>query len=342
MDKNPTVVFTAPKKVEIEYKEIPRPGAGELLARTRRSMISSGTELSVLEAGYEPGSKWEEWTTFPCYPGYCNVAEVVDAGQGVDRGWIGKRIAAPGPHAMYFTWSADGAPNMKANLICRDIGDDQAVFYTLASIVMNSIRRAGVKWGEAVVVYGLGLIGQLAVQFLRISGARPVIAADISDSRLNRLSADPAVIAVNPKTDNVAEIVKANTKGRMADVVFEATGVGALIPQEFAALRKQGRFIVLSAPRGSTKFDFHDLCCVPSYTIIGTHNSSHPSFETLDYPWTAERDAELFFDLVADGEAVVDGLISHKEHYAKAPELYNMLLEDRSRALGVILDWGAE
>jgi len=67
----------------------------------------------------------------------------------------------------------------------------------------------------------------------------------------------------------------------------------------------------------------------------GTHNNSHPARETLDNPWVKARHAELFLDLVADGDLKLGPLISHRE----AERLYAMLLKDRSNAMGVILEW---
>ncbi len=125
----------------------------------------------------------------------------------------------------------------------------------------------------------------------------------------------------------------------MADVAFEVTGDASLIPSQLKALHAQARYVVLSSPRGKTAFDFHDLCNSRSYTIIGAHNMSHPTHATPDYPWTMNRHAELFFDLVADGALQIDGLISHRAHYSEAPRFYEMMLRDRSALMGVILDW---
>lgn len=96
---------------------------------------------------------------------------------------------------------------------------------------------------------------------------------------------------------------------------------------------------MLSSPRGKTSFDFHDFCTSLSFTIIGTHNGSHPEHATLDNPWTKIRDAEFFFDIVADGEIELDRLISHKVRFTEALDMYRMHLEDRSKAMGVILEW---
>jgi threonine dehydrogenase-like Zn-dependent dehydrogenase len=144
---------------------------------------------------------------------------------------------------------------------------------------------------------------------------------------------------VNPKKQNVRERVKELTKGRMADVVFEVTGSQALIPTEFEALRPLGRFIMLSSPSGPSTFDFSDLCNAPSYDIIGVHISSQGEVETPYHQWTRARNAELFFDLALSGQIKVKNLISHREPYTRAPELYGMLLTDRSKAMGVVLEW---
>jgi threonine dehydrogenase-like Zn-dependent dehydrogenase len=66
---------------------------------------------------------------------------------------------------------------------------------------------------------------------------------------------------------------------------------------------------------------------------------SHPEAATLERPWTGARHAELFFSLVAEGKIDVSSLISHRYSYGDAPQAYAMLLEDRSHAMGVILDW---
>lgn len=334
MPGNPTVVFVQPRRVEIQDRDIPTPAAGQLLIRTRRTLISTGTELTILTGEFPADSVWARYGKFPFVPGYDNIGDVVEVGPETDASWIGKRVGTYGAHAAYVTAAAT-----TARLVQRDIPDDHAVFFTLAEIVMNGIRRGRVAWGEAVVVYGAGLLGQLTARFCRLAGARPVVVVDVADARLQRLPQDVALLAVNPRTRNAVDVVREATRGRMADVVFEVTGDPDLIPDEFAVLHKMGRLVVLSSPRGKTAFDFHDLCNSPSYTIIGAHNSSHPLVATFDNPWTNQRDAEFFFDLVADGEVDLSPLISHRERYGEAVRLYDMLVQDRTPAMGVLLEW---
>ena len=55
-------------------------------------------------------------------------------------------------------------------------------------------------------------------------GARPVFAVDVAPSRLALLPQDRSLIAVDSSREDVVEVVNRETRGRMADVVFEVTG----------------------------------------------------------------------------------------------------------------------
>jgi threonine dehydrogenase-like Zn-dependent dehydrogenase len=217
---------------------------------------------------------------------------------------------------------------------------EQMPLGTLGQTVMNGVRRSGAGWGDAVVVFGVGLLGQLAVRFCRLAGARPVIAVDVARDRLDRLPRDEAIVVVDAANTDVPTAVAEATRGRMADVVFEVTGNPELIPAEFAALKpSEGRLMMLSSPRGPSSFDFHDLCNRPSHTIIGAHIDSQPEWSTAANPWNRHRNSELFFDLIATGELDLEPLITRRRNYCEAPAAYLDLLADRSHELAVILDW---
>jgi threonine dehydrogenase-like Zn-dependent dehydrogenase len=166
-----------------------------------------------------------------------------------------------------------------------------------------------------------------------------VIGIDISRSRLDFLPDEPGFFGLDPTTGDVSERVADVTDGRLADVVVEMTGNPDVIPTEFDLLRGQGRFVVLSSPTGPSTIDLHERCNAPSYEIIGAHNSSHPPRETPGTPWTQKRHAELYFDLVAERTIDPHPLASHSEPAENAPELYDLLLSDRSEAMGVVLEW---
>ncbi|MEM4170014.1 MAG: zinc-binding dehydrogenase [Thermoproteota archaeon] len=330
--KNPTVVFQKPKSVAIEDRGLPQLRGDEVLIRTKRSLISIGTELTILSGEFPPQSYWANYGKYPFVPGYNNIGMVIDVGPDADRSLIGKTVASYSPHAMYVS-----APQKDVMLVPQNVTEDEASFFTIAEIVMNGVRRSQLSFGESVVIHGAGLLGQLTARICKIAGAMPVIVVDVSDNRLEHLPDN--VAKINPLKQNVVSEVERLTKGRMADVVFEVTGNQNLIVEELKCLRRLGRFVVLSSPRGPTYIDLHDYCNAPSFTIIGAHNMSHPPIETLNNPWSRRRHVELFFDMLQTRQLDVSRLITHRVFYENAPEMYAQLLNDRTVALGTIILW---
>ena len=329
---NPTVVFCAPGKVQIEKRAIPTPQPGQLLLRTQCTLISTGTELTILNGASSPGSKWAQFA-FPFIPGYDNIGEVLEVGEDVDQSWIGKRVASYGSHAAYTCCSATHARPLPER-----IEAEKAAFFTLAEIAMNGVRRGQVTWGEEVAVFGLGLVGQLTARFCHLAGAR-VVGVEPSSVRRGLLPITPRMNTINPNELNPVTHINAQTCGRMADAAFEVTGAPEAIAKQVAVLRQQGRLVLVSSPHSATSsFDFHDLCNAPSISIIGAHNSSHPS-HPLPGAFTQHRHADLFFELILGGEIDVSALISHRASFAEAPDMYALLCGDRTQAMGVILQW---
>lgn len=348
MKKNPTVFFPKAKQAVVKELDMPKPGPGQVLLKSSRTMISIGTEMTAFCGDFPAGSNWEKFFNCPYYPGYNNIGVVIEVGPGMDKKLLGKRLATSGGHAAYVL-SGDDPSKSAGELqaggkshwydVPESISDDHAVFFTIPMIVMNGIRTSRVQWGECAVVYGLGLLGQFAVRFCRLCGAAPTFGVDVSDQRLALLPKDPAVIGINPKKQDVLKTIKEHNHGRMADVVFEITGNASLLEKELPCLREKGRMLLLSSPREKVTFDFQDSCAWPSYTIIGCHNFSHPAFPQADNPWTMKRHVEMFFDLVARKELDLDRLITRNVSYQQAPSVYQDLLADRSKDIGIIFNW---
>jgi len=330
--KNPTIVFPKARDVAIEEREVSKPGEGQFLIRSTRTLISTGTELTIMSGEFSEGSDWAAYGKFPFTAGYSNAGEVVEVGAGVEKSWIGTHVTLPAHHAAYVL----GRPDRVA-VVPPGVQDEAAAFSTIGIIVMNGIRRGSVTWGETVVIYGAGLLGQLASRFCLIAGARPVINVDVVESRQDLLPSD--VHRINPTKEDPVETVAKLTDERMADIIYEVTGNPNVLPEEFKVLRRQGRAVILSSPRGPSTFDFHDLCNSPSYTIIGAHNSSHPPEGVHEMPWNMKRHTRLFLDLLSSGSLNVEPLVSHRVPYTEGPDAYRMLLEDRSQAMGVVINW---
>lgn len=334
MTSNEAIVFSESGNVSIQEQPRPAREGDEVVIKTTHSLISTGTELTMLAGDVPEGSAWDEYSTYPIVaPGYCNVGRVVESSHE-NSFEEGDRVATWNGHAGYVT-----AADSRCVSVPEDVPGEEAVFFAIAQIVMNGLRKGRIDWGETVGVYGLGLLGQLTVRFSHIAGACPIFGMDLSPRRLSFLPDKPHIIGDDPSTPGWKEAVKAKSHGRMADVIFEVTGNPAAITTEFEFLRDEGRLVVLSSPHGKTTFDFHDYCNRHSYQLIGAHESSHPLTETPQTPWTKQHHAELFFEYLADGRLDVSSLITHRPSIHDAPAIYELLQTEREKALGVVIEW---
>ena len=102
------------------------------------------------------------------------MGEIVEVGEGIDDSEIGNRVGTYGTHSEFIVSDLEDC-----RPIPPEISDSEAVFFTIAEIAMNAIRKANLEYGESVAVFGLGLVGQLTVQFCQFAGARREIGLDI-------------------------------------------------------------------------------------------------------------------------------------------------------------------
>ena len=345
MKKNHIVWFPEVRKAEIKEEEIPVPGPGEYLVKSHVTLISTGTEMTAYCKEFEPGTSWEKNFSCPYYPGYTCIGEVVAAGPGMDASIIGRRVATNITHRAYGVTAPNPDSGDQFKGLSRfqpvpdGISDEDAVFSNIAVIVMNGIRGSQIRWGESAVVFGQGLLGQFATRFLRLSGAFPVFACDVSDYRLSLLPDDPAIIRVNTMKEDIAKVIEKHNKGRKADCVIELTSNANLLQLEASLLREKGRLVIISSPKKPALFDFEDFCANRSISIIGCHNFSHPIYGNTDYPWTNNRHCEQYMDMVRYGMLNVKPLISRLIDFRDAPEAYKALDANRGNEMGIILDW---
>ena len=329
-------VFPAAREVELEEQEWGDPGPGQALVRMRSTLISTGTELTALSGDFPSDSRWARYIRYPWAPGYSAIAEIVAVGEDVKEWEVGQRVQCWARHASYGIISAESLI-----AIPEGVPDEQATFATLAEITMNALRRARLQFGESVAIVGAGLLGQLTAQWCRKAGAWPVIVIDVAEARLPAARESGATHTIAALSQDAVEQVQSLTN-EGADVVFEVTGNPQAIPGCLKLSRRLGRVILLGSPRGPVSVDFHEEAHSLGLEIIGAHNSTHPRQESPNTPWTIASHTRLFLEWLAADEISVEHLISHRYSWRQAPEAFLMLLEDRSQAEGVILDWTAE
>jgi len=333
MEKNYQVVFPERNKVELLEVPMPTPNDDQVMVRTLVSQISTGTELTLLEANVSEHSSWNKTIKFPNYPGYSNVGEIVAVGKNLDPSLVGKKVLTGAPHAKYVTRG-------EYYVIPDGVDADDAVFGIIAQITMASVRIAQIRPGETVAVFGAGLIGQILARLAKIAGALNVFVFDTSDFRLGMIPQNKCFIGANTKDIDAAEFIKEHNGGELADIVFETTSYGPLAQKEIECITKNGKFIITSSPKNSSTIDFNYVSG-QGITIIGAHNwAAHPRVATTHNRWTRQADTRYILRLLEkDVLTDIKSLVTHRANYKDAPKLYQMLIEDRTQALGVHMYW---
>jgi S-(hydroxymethyl)glutathione dehydrogenase/alcohol dehydrogenase len=110
------------------------------------------------------------------------------------------------------------------------------------------VNTAQVEPGSSVVVIGTGGVGLNAVQGAVLAGATTVVAVDTSDAKLETARAFGATHTINPKLDDVIEVVTALTGGRRADYVIVTVGARSAVEQGPLLLRRAGTMVIVGMP----------------------------------------------------------------------------------------------
>lgn len=328
------IVFPEPGRVELRVEEVPALASGEILVRTRRSLISTGTELTALHRDFEEGTFQQTYVRFPMRGGYSNAGVVEAVADDVTDFRPGDRVASRGKHGQLVA-----APASRAAKIPDDVSDDQAAFATLSSIVQIGVRRAQHELGDVVAIVGLGLLGQLAVQYATISGARQLIAIGTSPMRLELARSHGATATIDRRAEDALDDLKKLTYERLADVVYECTNNAATLAPSLKLVRRLGKLILLGTTGYPSQQHLTGDFVSRGISILPAHNSHPPAIATDRDWWTHRHMAELFFDYVRRGQMRVDDLITHRFAPQQAPEAYRLLERDRSHTMGLMFEW---
>ena len=131
-----------------------------------------------------------------------------------------------------------------------DLPDEQLALLGCAVTtgVCAVFETARVRPGETVAVVGCGGVGQSVVQGAVIAGASRVVAVDPVAFKREVALGLGATDAVDPTSEDVAEVLAALTGGVGVDHVFEATGNVAVTREAFGYARRGGALIMLGMP----------------------------------------------------------------------------------------------
>lgn len=371
-------VIQSARTGKLALKEVPAPKvrAGSLLVATRASLISAGTERMVVEfarkslAGkakarpdlvrkvIDKARRDGLMSTFravmarldePLPLGYSAAGEVMAVGRGLEGAFqVGQRVAVAGAGLANHS-ELNVVPRNLAVPLSDGVPDEHACFATLGSIALHGVRSLQVGLGDVVCVVGVGLVGQLAVQFLNLQGAR-VIAMDTDAVRLGLAARLGAELVWNVAEPGLPEAVEHMTGGIGCDAILICAATESSGPLETAAEIARDRAKVVMTGKTGTEFPYaafmkKELSVMVSRSYGPGRYDEDFEGRGVKYPvgfvrWTeTENLAEVVRLMAAPAgrRLEIAPLISHRFAFGQAEDAYRLVTEATEPHLGVVL-----
>lgn len=295
----PAVFLPGGRRVEIRDVEVPVPGPGQVLLRTRASSIC-GSDLRAIYRPVEQGEGPEAYRGV--IAGHEPCGEIESVGPGVsawaprDRavvyhiagcglcrdcraGWM---ISCSSGDRAAYGWQRDGghAPFLLAEERTLVRLPEPLTFLDGAMVACGlgtayaACRRVGVSGRDRVLVTGLGPVGIGAAMLCQALGAQVVGVESIPERRelASRLGIDV--------TDAAQPSLAARSQGEGFEVVIECSGNPDARLLALRAARQWGR-VAFVGEGGTVTFDVSPLVIHPQLTLVGSWVCSITQMEEL-------------------------------------------------------------
>jgi L-iditol 2-dehydrogenase len=339
------VKWFAPRDLRVVDVDKPVPKPHEALVHVE-SVGICGSDLHYYEQGCIGGSK----LTKPTILGHEYAGTVEEVGAEADRSLVGKRVAVePGIPCLECEWCRHGQYNVCLNMFfpggpdcdgalreymtvhaefCFPIPDTltwaEAVMIEPLAVAVHAVELANVQPGETAAVLGLGPIGLLTAQMLKLSGAESVFGTDLHDYRVDAGGKNGVDYVFNAvKIDTVEAIIR-ETGGRGVDVAFDMARSSETISLACRVVRPAGR-CVLTGISGE-EYDPIPVCV------------SRRKELAIQWCRRFKDNYPTAISLVESGKIDVRSLVTHSFPLEKAREAFELVSNFEDNVLKASID----
>src|SRR3569833_2864598 len=256
------LLLSGPRTLAFDPLDLMPLGPREVRLRTLFSGISAGTELTQYRGtSAYMNRRWDEklrlfkesdtpsWT----YPipnlGYEEVGEIVELGAEVSGLALGQRVFGTWWHRTHHTMTDS---DVIARFFPEGAEPRSGIFSHIGAVALNGVHDARIRMGDLVVVFGLGVPGQIVDQMARASGAT-VIGVDHVASRRAMAEQLGADRTLDPTAGAVAERIKDETGGRGADICIEVSGAAPALAEAMRTVAYASRVVAMGFFQGEAR-----------------------------------------------------------------------------------------
>ena len=285
------VVETFGSPLQFREREIPVPGAGQILVKTEACGVCH-TDLHAARGD------WPVKPVPPFVPGHEGIGRIVALGEGVTGVAVGDRVGVPWLYsacghcehclsgwetvcdaAQFGGYTQNGGfaeyiladPNYVAHIPPGLSAADAAPIICAGVTSYKGIKETGARPGEWLIVSGAGGLGHLAVQYGKAMGLK-VCAVDVDEGKLAHATQLGAELAFDIRTDGAIDSIVSATGGGAHGVLITAPSLSAF-QQGIAMTRKRGTCVLVGLPAGEFPVPLFDIvakCITIRGSFVGT------------------------------------------------------------------------
>jgi len=292
---------------------------------------------------------------FPTTIGHEFAGEIVETGKAVEGFGIGDRVTVV---PMIPCWACDYCKSSKPHMcdsydyygsrrdgamaeyivveaanclkLPANVDYDMGCMTDPISVGLHAVRQIGqIEAGMSAVVYGLGAIGFIALQWLKTMGCTEVYAVDVSDEKLRLAEELGAARGFNALECNPVEALKAAT-GDGVDIAIELAGNKITFVQSLQSVKKNGTVIYCGITYDDVLYPNAAISHIlrGEITIKGSWNSSLTPLPINEWKKALE--------FMSTGDIKVNPLITHRFRLEDGQRAFDMMY-NRSEVFTKIL-----
>jgi threonine dehydrogenase-like Zn-dependent dehydrogenase len=308
-------------------------GANQVRAKVEYAAAKHGTEFTIFrgdsvhaEKDYDEDMQLfalrKDGWKYGISPGNMWVGRIIETGANVASLSVGMRIASYGGFRMTQTCEAEQALVMPESMSWKS-----AVCYDPLQFALGGVRDGNVRAGDRVAVFGLGAIGQMAVQLCKKAGALKVIACDPIAERRGVALENGADEAVDSGRDDAGYILKKLTNNRGADVILETSGHSLALQAAIRGLAYNGNIAVVGwyhECKGG--LDFGQEAHFNQPNLLFSRACSEPN---RDYPrWDFNRICAESWEMLVNGWFNCENIVQPVVCFNEAAATYMDIFKD--------------
>ncbi|MEC9482005.1 MAG: Zn-dependent oxidoreductase [Halomonas sp.] len=333
----------APHDFGIVDIDVPVAGAGEVLVRVAFAGIC-GSDMHIIHGD-------NAFVRFPRITGH-EFAGVVEAvGDGVDGVAIGERVCIDpvincgecypcrigrpnvctrlqviGVHRNGGFEERVSVPAANVHRLPDNVSLDQAALVEPYTIAANVLDRMQPHEGDALLIFGAGVIGLTILQVARAKGLTDITVCDVIDTRLETARELGASYTVNGQKEDIEALMAERTGGEGVPLIADAACVPSLFPSIVRMASPAGRIGLLGF--NATPSDLVQLEVIKKeLTLVGSRLNNRKFPEVIE--------------MLASGRLDATALVSHRLPFAEMSEAIHMIDHHPEKARKVLIDLGA-